>query len=287
MSSAKKAPLLFLLFGLITGLLNGEPLKILTYNVGGLPTLPLPNKNKRIQRIAERLAHSEYDVICLQELWFNRDAEKIRRVSEFPYAARARAPFSPFRGNGLLILSRLPIIKQQFFPFSRNAPAWHFLNADVWANKGVLAARLEIQGKTLDIYTTHTVASTLDRHYDVVRLQQVGEIKEMAQKFSGNNPFLLMGDFNFKRQSPEYRALTKSLDLKDACLKINAADCGVTDSMDGVIDYVFLSQNFNEQDLVGAKTDFLWTAAYPNMEFSDHQAIGVLIEPTHYAGQKY
>lgn len=46
------------------------------------------NRTARIQAIAEMLATSTYDVVCLQEVWLNSDYEliKSKTLGVLPYA---------------------------------------------------------------------------------------------------------------------------------------------------------------------------------------------------------
>ncbi len=261
---------------------NARTVKILTYNIGGIPDIlfPLPRREGRVAKIADILARRKYDVVCLQEVWLQKDANYISRKADYPYSARLRinSTLTALFGNGLLILSRFPIVEARFFPYSINAPVFSLLDADFWATKGLLAVRLKLNGKEIDVYTTHMTASTDDRRHSSIRKIQTMELIDSVYLFSRGGPFVITGDFNSKIGWPEYTMLTSTLRLRDTCMRDGANSCGVTDPLDHKLDFIFLSDHFPQDALKNARIDFRWSRPYPFMELSDHQAIGVTFE---------
>lgn len=60
-------------------------LKVFTLNcwaIAYVPFLSSPDRKARIKAIAEYLAFSDYDIVCLQELWTNADREIIKKACQ-------------------------------------------------------------------------------------------------------------------------------------------------------------------------------------------------------------
>ncbi|MGE0616369.1 MAG: sphingomyelin phosphodiesterase [Bacteriovoracia bacterium] len=193
---------------------DAAQLSILTYNVFGLPA-PVGGKAAkakwRFAEIAARLG--DYDVVALQEAWDKPTADLIKK-SDLPHHATGPKPQQLFGGNGLITLSRYPIVKKGFREF-RDCTGF-----DCFAKKGVLWTRLNLgAGRALDVYNTHLNAWDKGIGGDEgmrVRMSQIMELGMFIWQNSSGVPFVLMGDMNAEADSPEYeriRALTHGVDV--------------------------------------------------------------------------
>ena len=64
-------------------------LQMLSYNAAGIPFVQ-PHSRERLDRLAGLLSDSPYDLVALQEVWFEGAARRLHRLSGFPFAARQR-----------------------------------------------------------------------------------------------------------------------------------------------------------------------------------------------------
>ncbi len=257
-------------------LFSQEPLRVLTFNAAGIPWIhPAHDKNGRFRRIAERLRESSYDVVALQEVWLMSDVNFLWKHSGFPYAAFRTASF--LNRNGLVILSRHPVEKMKFYPFSANEPFFNVLDGDFWGRKGVLAARIRIPGRPIDLFTTHFIATTGNADHGRVRHVQIFDLSFAIKDFSDGRPYLVSGDLNFPPWFSAYKILTDALNVRDVC-RNSPGDCADSDE-DGRLDYIFLSSHFAKDAVVRVANDLRWNRTEPRFWYSDHQGVAADIRP--------
>ena len=101
----------------------------------------------------------EFDIICNQEIfdfWNNKRKPRLiscAKKAGFSYHVSSEAP-SLFHNSvidgGLLIVSRFPIIKSEFRAFNFG------IGSDALTLKGVLYALININGRYLHLFQTHT-----------------------------------------------------------------------------------------------------------------------------------
>ncbi|MBI4369158.1 MAG: endonuclease/exonuclease/phosphatase family protein [Elusimicrobia bacterium] len=261
---------------------SSEPapsIKILTYNVGGIPwIMPLPKRRARFAEISRRLRDSSYDIVCLQEIWTAGDARRIWKESGFAHMARLKQAL-PF-GNGLMILSRYPLGDVRVFPFTAREPSRYFLDDEFWAKKGALAVRIDVAGRQVDVYNTHLIASTEDDRYIALRNTQIFDLRSVVREYSGERPFVIAGDFNFPPRQKSYRILKSLLGVHDVCPDGQPGACGATNT-DGRVDQIYTSLHFAPQDIMAHGVDFRWDRPYPLFQLSDHQGATAQISLAH------
>jgi endonuclease/exonuclease/phosphatase family metal-dependent hydrolase len=122
---------------------KGNVIKVLTYNVMGFAysdhTEEMPN------RILRHIADSEADIVCLQEYFVSRSANRLtaRKISEalkmYPYSSVIY--LKPF-GWGLAVYSKYPI---------RDSRQIKYVSKD----NGSSIHKIEINGKTLTLINNH------------------------------------------------------------------------------------------------------------------------------------
>lgn len=185
---------------------QGE-LKLLSYNVWGLPSLLGTRRSERFARLGATLA--PYDVVTLQGA-FSDDINVLKRSSDFKYHMRHNNGSLTAMNSGLYTLSKHPVLTSDFQPFERCT------GTDCLINKGVLMTRINHpQLGPVDIYTTHyqsnhtPVAERIRAEDNNLALQR------LLERHSNDFPVIISGDFGFVPDQSEYRDLLQRLPLKD------------------------------------------------------------------------
>nr|ODN85182.1 hypothetical protein L203_05134 [Cryptococcus depauperatus CBS 7841] len=134
-----------------------------SYTHRGLAFISKDRKD-RIRAIAEHLASSSYDIVCLQELWVYKDYEIVREE------VQSNLPFSRFfhtgaLGSGLAIFTRFPLIAAHAFPYSLSGSPAQGFAGDFFVKKA--AANVVILHPVMgevEIWNTHASikATTID-----------------------------------------------------------------------------------------------------------------------------
>ncbi|WVW80018.1 hypothetical protein I302_101991 [Kwoniella bestiolae CBS 10118] len=193
-------------------------LKVLSFNVWGLAIIS-KDRLIRIKALAEYLASSNYDIVCLQELWVYKDFEIVREQ------VRRNLPFSRFfhtgaLGSGLAIFTRFPLISAQALPYSLSGSPAQAFAGDFFVKKA--AANIVIIHPILgeiEIWNTHMHAAgehppdTRQAHRIAQSWQLANAIKNGAAK---GRYILAMGDFNSQPWSIPIAMLKNHANLTDS-----------------------------------------------------------------------
>ena len=146
-----------------------------------------------------------YDIICLQEVFgalSNRRKRLIERAYELKFRYIVESPDPPMMSGcildcGLLILSKFPVIEQDFFPFQES------IHPDRSTYKGLLYAKLQISNSVLHLFTSHlqskhpTNSSKKYMEYRLTRRTQLQEISEIVRaKVKPGESVVIAGDLN-------------------------------------------------------------------------------------------
>lgn len=189
-------------------------LKALTFNAAGIP-LVHERVSERVVEAARRVKAEGYDLVGLQELWFDGDAAAFQREAGLEGSARAGGPWF---GSGLMVLSRWPVVATAHAAFSAVRPSLrHPLEGEALADKGWLMARVATPKGELDVYSAHTVADYPEAHNRFIRLTELYELSEAIREHSAGRAFVVLGDLNSGRGDPEFDAFMDLLGLADAC----------------------------------------------------------------------
>jgi len=204
-------------------------LKVLTYNVKGLP---LTTDLDRLKRIGEILAErrrlgDEPDVVLLQEA-FVRKAKRVRKRAGYPYAIRGpQDPRGIFANDsGLEILSNHPIVAR----YGRTFDDCSF--PECFVAKSIVGVELALPGvpEPVQIFTTHLQADTRN---EAVRRNQIDDITEFLARIRfGREPAIFAGDFNFKPKHASYHKFLREMPVADA----GAACLGAAGACEIVVD---------------------------------------------------
>ncbi|WWC97082.1 hypothetical protein V866_003959 [Kwoniella sp. B9012] len=193
-------------------------LNVLSFNVWGLAIVS-KDRQVRIKAIAEYLSSSNYDIVCLQELWVYKDFEIVREK------VRRNLPFSRFfhtgaLGSGLAIFTRFPLISAQALPYSLSGSPAQAFAGDFFVKKA--AANIVIIHPILgevEIWNTHMHAAgehppdTRQAHRIAQSWQLANAIKNGAAK---GRYILAMGDFNSQPWSIPIAMLKNHGNLTDS-----------------------------------------------------------------------
>ncbi len=185
-----------------------------------MPITKIPQK--RCQEILRHL--KDFDIVTFQEAFSKRVHDTIEQA-DFSYKFVGQygrlIPFFQRLGNGLAILSRYPIVETAWIKFSN----FWVTDFDIFANKGVLFSRIQIDKNTqIDVYTTHLQATNRNYYSDFIRHRQLKTLKEFIISHSQGNPIIVTGDFNIPDNSPMYPAITYLLQAKDSWAESKSAN---------------------------------------------------------------
>ena len=192
--------------------------RVVTWNVKDMVLLS-GHRAERMERIGELLVEQRPDVVCLQEGFVRGDVARIAEALEGIGIAHVQDYPSMAVGSGLWILSRYPIREAWFHRFTRNGHWWQVTQGDWWSGKGVALARLELpDGRVLDVYDTHFVASYGSDSHDEDRSAQAAETVDFVLGATPPTvPALLMGDFNDGPGEPAYEAVVAGIEATVLC----------------------------------------------------------------------
>jgi endonuclease/exonuclease/phosphatase family metal-dependent hydrolase len=228
-----------------TGAPRALVLKVLTYNVKGLPLITDLDRLKRIGEIlaARRRVGDEPDVVLLQEA-FVRKARHVRKRAGYPYAVRgpdARGIFA--NASGLEVLSNHPIVAR----YERTLNDCAF--PECLVAKSIVGVALELPGvpEPIQVFTTHLQADTRN---EPVRRNQIDDIAVFLGRIPfGGLPAIFAADFNFKPKHPSYHKFLRETPFVDAGLEClgAAGGCEIVVGDDGRTDWTDVWKTSNDR----------------------------------------
>jgi len=253
-------------------------LHCVTYNIWGLPSWITGAPTGRYARIERELERLDPDIILLQEAWTNH-ARRAVPTNGFWAIARAAGQQTLFQQDGLVTLSKFPIVGGEFYPFSRAA------FPDRLVNKGVLKVTVQIpNGRLLNIWNVHMQ----DGGATAVRGSQVRELIARVQATdNGQIADLVGGDFNCTPGSALCKELARG--LGPTLQQLSGGERFTT--WDGLskkpgtgqmIDYIFLRERTTFNNLQ-ASQHVAFTSEKLEERLSDHFGIEaeVKLTPAH------
>lgn len=261
-------------------------LRVLTYNVKGLPPLLAPGwGNARFevmaQRLAERLSKNNGpDVVVMQEV-FTEEASAVVPQSTYPYSAAgpsrngtdANGDFQKFYSGGLYILSRYPVLE---------AGQIHYVNGvcatwDCHANKGIQFVKIGMPGvkEKITIYNTHMQSGS---SHDQVRIEQMDSIaKFILATHKEDELFIFGGDFNSSPERPSFAVLKDTVKAETAgeFCAAHASSCRLMnestadDVYTKAIDHLFF-KGTSKYSIVPLTVERNFKEIYDDKTLSDH-----------------
>lgn len=202
-------------------------LRVITYNVAGLPEGISQSRPIRNLPMIGGLLNA-YDLALVQEDFAYPAA--LRERVRFPYAS---APFVRGDrldfGDGLSQFSKLPLTETKRASWQQ-CHGYTDSYFDCLTPKGYSAARLELEGGgSIDVYNLHMDAgqSRADR---AARAAQLEQLARAISENSQGRPLIVAGDFNLGRGE---RALLAELEdrtgLRDSCRTLGCPEPGRID----------------------------------------------------------
>ena len=220
-------------------------LRVLSYNINGLPAPLKKGKKPHYARIAEVLKErrangTQPHIVLIQEA-FDGKSDIVAETTGYKYVLKgpgrkdeskrgdahwvqktrkAYASFSDpqkFMGSGLLILSDYPIIDARHKAFNSDECA----GFDCMSNKSILLARIEVPGlgRPLDIVNSHfnsrRAAKAPKKAAFKAHSRQTNTLKWFLEKTHTGNPVIVAGDFNTKEER-RYSYFKETIGFKDA-----------------------------------------------------------------------
>ncbi|KAJ8945085.1 hypothetical protein NQ318_005265 [Aromia moschata] len=191
--------------------------KVFALNCWGLAVVS-KNRKERIQAIAEILAVSQYDVVCLQEVWTDYDYNLIRNkvAGVLPFSHYF---YSGVTGSGVCILSRHPIQETFFHQWSVNGYIHKLHHGDWFGGKGVGLCKFTVKDFNINVYSAHLHAE-YDRECDEYQTHRILQAYDTAQFImltsGGADLVVLAGDLNTEPGDLAYRVILKVPGLLDA-----------------------------------------------------------------------
>jgi endonuclease/exonuclease/phosphatase family metal-dependent hydrolase len=180
-------------------------LRIGTFNVWGLPeTFGFGDDvSSRMRVIADRLSHSNLDVLMIQEAW----TEEVRdTLVSGALAAGFEVAAGPDGSGGLITLSRRPFRSSAFEQFSFRGDPERLSQGEFLGGKGFQTMTIESDGGPLSLINTHLHARYIRGRptlNSAVRTAQLLQIIHRLTELEGT--VLLGGDFNCALGDPEYQ----------------------------------------------------------------------------------
>jgi endonuclease/exonuclease/phosphatase family metal-dependent hydrolase len=185
--------------------------RVLSFN-----TLYKDEPRVRLRALAEVLADSDYDVVCLQELLIPPNFALLRSLTKaaFPYAAHG--PRLPLVAGGLLTLSRIPLVGHRYQVLA--APtAWR---RELLLRRGVLLTRFAADGEFFTVANTHLSPNRQadwSKAAPFTRVQQaeLARLAKAVRRIDSGEPVIAVGDFNVPRDSWLFEGFQAASGLRD------------------------------------------------------------------------
>jgi endonuclease/exonuclease/phosphatase family metal-dependent hydrolase len=176
--------------------------RIVSFNVWGLPAWMNGASAVRYPRIAQQLEELQPDLVLLQEVWTKKARASSPAGREWS-TAWSSGQANWFHENGLLTISRHPIVGGEFHPFRAAALP------DSLVKKGALKVTVEMaDGFRLNVWNVHLQAGGSD----AIRSRQIAELVSWVHAaHDGQIADLVAGDFNCTPESPQYQALSQQI----------------------------------------------------------------------------
>ncbi len=198
-------------------------LRVLTLNVWGLPLGIARHHDARMHAIGEGFAASDADVIALQEVWTAGGRALLAQAGKQAGYSALWHRRAAFGGSGLMVLSRLPIVRREFIRYRLAGLPQRPQHADYYGGKGFAHLDLETAEGPVTFINTHlhagyTEPGTEDE-YRGVRAAQAIELAAYVRGLA--TPVVAAGDFNSAEGEDAYAILLGLSGLRDLAVSLD------------------------------------------------------------------
>jgi endonuclease/exonuclease/phosphatase family metal-dependent hydrolase len=246
-------------------------LRLLTYNIAGLPGWMVGASERRFGRMSREIDRLDADVVLLQEAWTAAAHRAMPSAGTWWVARADDGSFLFDSSNGLLTVSRFPVVHTQFHPFSRAG------FPDSLVGKGALETTLDLPGgRRLNVWNVHLQSRDNEGE---IRASQIAELTRWVRDASvGQQADVIAGDFNSEPGSDAYRQLARlGRDVQGVGTgaHFTTFDGWSSDpQLQSTLDYVFVRPGPGI-DVAGLSNRPALTAPSASDQLSDH--VGLLV----------
>ncbi|XP_068627781.1 putative neutral sphingomyelinase [Battus philenor] len=190
-------------------------LNIFTLNCWGIPAVS-KNRKERINAISKYLVTSSHTIVCLQEIWSEKDYLFLKDSlkSILPYSHYF---YSGVLGSGLCVFSKWLIQDVFFHQWPLNGYIHKIHHGDWFGGKGVGLCRIRYEDKLINVYCTHLHAEYHeDDMYLAHRVLQAYSTAEFVNlTTSPADVSILAGDLNTAPGDLSFKLITQLPSLMD------------------------------------------------------------------------
>ncbi|MGW2823620.1 endonuclease/exonuclease/phosphatase family protein [Streptomyces sp. NPDC001443] len=192
---------------------EGDPLvmalRLLTMN-----TLFTGDVPARLRALGAALDRSDYDIVCLQEVMFRRNARLIRRAA--PAYRHFAHSGSVLLEGGLVLLSRWPISRWRFVRYPTTGP----VRGELLMRKGAQLASVATPDGELVVVNTHLSANRDDdwsptNRYTRIARAELARLTGLIAAVDPSLPLAVVGDLNLPRDSAALADFVAAARLRD------------------------------------------------------------------------
>lgn len=280
-------------------------LRVMSFNIKGLPWPLVKKKKERFRAIGDKLASLRQagkapHVLLLQEA-FTGPVDEIINRGGYKYYVRGpnsrqcsaeeaakkkktieTCKVTRFLGAGLYIISDYPIIDSARAAFGNGL---HCTGWDCKANKGVAYALIQVPGvkEPVSIFNTHmnsrgASGSSDEKVYASQKLQLATITRFLDEAVTSPGPVIFAGDFNISSSRPNYGEMLTAVgmpEIGDLCAS-TPLTCQVPNSTDssrfaGGVDHHFAAAGLRTS-LAPVFASHSLTKATDGYDYSDHPA---------------
>ncbi|OBA23219.1 DNase I-like protein [Metschnikowia bicuspidata var. bicuspidata NRRL YB-4993] len=202
--------------------MDSKPVKLLTFNCWGLKYVS-KLRRPRLRAIAEKLAHTDHDVVALQEIWVEEDWQYIEEtcLAKFPHRRFFKSGI--VAGPGLALLLRVPIESTFLYRFPINGRPSAFFRGDWLVGKSIAVTILgsHVPGaRQLAVLNSHMHAPYKqhgDASYSTHRACQAWDLLKLVKVLQrAGYAVVQVGDLNSKPGSLPHKLFTQEGGLSDS-----------------------------------------------------------------------
>lgn len=185
-------------------------IKIITYNVAGLPDFitydrgMAPTK-ERFSYIGDTL--KKYDIIAIQEAFIPEREIIEKKLRAYYVVHGADVGMVKLMGSGVYTYSKWPVTQSHYEKWE------HLTGADALSLKGFVAATVNVSpGFSIDVYNVHGQTGRSSDKVEM-KLKNFARMSQYMEYQSGasGRPVLLIGDFNIREGDAVWQSIVDGM----------------------------------------------------------------------------